>query len=377
MRSLTIEEMREIATRCGGVCLSKFYTNSVTKLRWRCVNGHEWEARPNNIKHGYWCPHCSGNAKLTTEEMQKLAGERGGECLSTKYTNGKTKLRWQCKKGHIWEAIPNSIKRNHWCPYCAGKARLNIEEMKTLATNHGGKCLSENYINLKSKLKWRCKEGYEWEATPGNIKSRGAWCMKCAGLDKLTIEEMRKLAVEHGGKCLSTIYKNNATKLLWRCADGHEWKATPSSITNSRWCPYCVAQIRENICRLIFENIFKLSFPKQRPKWLKNSRNNQMELDGYCEKLALAFEYHGEQHTTLSFFSNSESKLLQRKTDDELRRQLCKNNGIKLIEIPHTVDDKDLYDFIIFECKKNGVPIPEHKIVDYKKLKSTYHRQNL
>ena len=51
--------------------------------------------------------------------MRKLAIERGGKCLSTKYTSNKTKLRWQCKKGHEWEAIPHNIKQGHRCPKCS------------------------------------------------------------------------------------------------------------------------------------------------------------------------------------------------------------------------------------------------------------------
>ena len=43
--------------------------------------------------------------KSTIEEMQKLAEERGGKCLSKKYRNRYSKLTWQCKEGHQWDAI--------------------------------------------------------------------------------------------------------------------------------------------------------------------------------------------------------------------------------------------------------------------------------
>ena len=47
-KPLTIEEMHEIARSRGGTCLSETYVSS--KLRWRCAQGHEWEATPNNVK---------------------------------------------------------------------------------------------------------------------------------------------------------------------------------------------------------------------------------------------------------------------------------------------------------------------------------------
>ena len=57
--------------------------------------------------------------RLTIEEMQALAAKKGGKCLSTQYINAMTKLKWQCAEGHIWEARPNNIKNGGtWCPEC-------------------------------------------------------------------------------------------------------------------------------------------------------------------------------------------------------------------------------------------------------------------
>ncbi|PKP58873.1 MAG: hypothetical protein CVT88_06570 [Candidatus Altiarchaeales archaeon HGW-Altiarchaeales-1] len=95
--------------------------------------------------------------KITIEDMQKLAESKRGKCLSTEYVNALTKLKWMCKEGHTWEAIPKCIKSGHWCPYCAGNAKLTIEDMQELAKNNGGKCLSTEYINTRTKLKWQCK----------------------------------------------------------------------------------------------------------------------------------------------------------------------------------------------------------------------------
>ena len=72
---------------------------------------------------------------LTIEEMQRIAAERGGKCLSSKYINSNTKLQWQCKEGHEWEAIPASVKRGHWCPFCSGIIPLSIEDMQKNAAS--------------------------------------------------------------------------------------------------------------------------------------------------------------------------------------------------------------------------------------------------
>jgi len=118
-RSLTIEEMREIAKVRGGKCLSKQYVNTETKLLWQCSKGHKWEAKPGNVKHGTWCPYCAGHARLTIEAMREIAESHGGRCLSSTYTNVYTKLLWECAAGHQWEAIPMNIRAGSWCPVCA------------------------------------------------------------------------------------------------------------------------------------------------------------------------------------------------------------------------------------------------------------------
>ncbi|PKP58872.1 MAG: hypothetical protein CVT88_06565 [Candidatus Altiarchaeales archaeon HGW-Altiarchaeales-1] len=174
-----LKEMQELAKNNGGKCLSTEYINTRTKLKWQCKEGHTWKATPDNIKRSRWCPYCAGKAELTIGEMQELAKNKGGKCLSTEYVNALTKLKWMCKEGHTWEAIPNCIKSGHWCPYCAGNAKLTIEDMQELAKNKGGKCLSTEYINTDTKLKWQCKEGHTLEATPDKIK-RGQWCPICA-----------------------------------------------------------------------------------------------------------------------------------------------------------------------------------------------------
>lgn len=175
---------------------------------------------------------------FTILDMQKLAKKSDGLCLSKEYINSRTKLTWQCKEGHQWEAIPNSVKQGHWCPFCAGVRKGAIEEMQEIARDRGGQCLSPKYINSSTKLRWQCKQGHQWEAVPGSIK-QGTWCLTCTGLKKGTIDEMRIIAESKGGKYVSGKYINNDHKLTFRCKEGHQWLAAPRGIKLGRWCPVC------------------------------------------------------------------------------------------------------------------------------------------
>lgn len=365
---LTINDMQKLATKKGGQCLSKRYFNSQSKLKWECEKGHRWEATPSHVKYSTWCPVCGKNRPLTIKEMQEIAKSHGGKCLSQKYINSQTKLKWKCEKGHVWEAVPNSIKLGTWCFICGGKELLTIEEMRKIAESHEGKCLSNVYTNSKTRLKWQCNKGHIWEATPLTVKNQKSWCPVCAGIKPLTITEMQNIAKSRGGKCLSKQYFNNSTKLKWQCANGHVWEAKPDHVKRNRWCPMCNLGTGERITQKIFESIFGKKFPKVKPNWLLNKKGNKMEIDGYCDELKLGFEYQGEQHYKEFPIFQKKYNLTERISDDNLKRKLCKKHGVTLIEIPFNIEFEDLYNFIILECEKNNIFIPSKEAVKIENL---------
>ena len=82
--------MRRIARDRGGSCLSTEYINAMSKLKWICSKGHEWESSPAYVKQGTWCPDCGKTKKQTLEDMQDLSHERGGECISVEYIESRS-----------------------------------------------------------------------------------------------------------------------------------------------------------------------------------------------------------------------------------------------------------------------------------------------
>jgi hypothetical protein len=174
-----------------------------------------------------------------------------------------------------------------------------------------------------------------------------------------TLEKIQQFVAKRGGECLSKEYKNSKTKMEWRCHVGHVWRTTYDSIHSGQWCPYCSSGLYERICRCYFEQLFKKSFPKVRPDWLKNSRGNGMELDGYCKELSLAFEHNGRQHYTNE--SKWSKDLEKRKEDDRFKINQCKAKGITLIIIPELVEMlpvTQLREYIKTELQQQQYPIP-------------------
>ena len=102
--------------------------------------------------------------------------------------------------------------------------------------------------------------------------------------------------------------------------------------------------VREPRCREVLEKIFGLPFPKVRPEFLKNpepdqfGRHNNLELDGYCESLALAFEHNGSSHYTFPHVFNPTLKAYAKlKARDNYKIDRCRELGIVLL----IIKDKD------------------------------------
>jgi hypothetical protein len=384
-RKLTLEQIQNITASKGGECLSKKYTNNYTKLKFKCEKGHVWKTRPSGIKNANtWCPKCLFlSYRLELKEFQKIASDRGGRCISKEYVNSSTKLKWQCSEGHIWYARPGGIKfRNSWCNKCLQQTRkIGISFFKKLATKHNGKCLSNKYVNTHTKLKWQCSEGHIWYATPASIKgtkkSKGVWCKKCSRNPLILIEDCNNIASDRDGKCLSKKYVNSDTKLKWQCSQKHTWFAVISSIKRGTWCPSCNIFYNEALCKTTFEQIFNSKFIKVKPDWLVNKANNRMELDGYCSKYKIAFEYQGEQHFKKTYYNKENNKVLEKRIrDDRLKFRLCRENNIHLFIISYKDNMLELPELIKKKSQKLNLDIGKINFEKKIDLNLVYQHKN-
>jgi hypothetical protein len=109
-------------------------------------------------------------------------------------------------------------------------------------------------------------------------------------------------------------------------------------------------------CRKFLETIFQLPFPKSRPDFLRNPiTGNNLEIDCFNESLHLGVEYNGQQHYNYtSFFHRNPEASLNQKYRDEIKRRLCQENGIALIEVPYTIKFNDIGPYLNLRLKELG-----------------------
>lgn len=249
MAIYNIEDMKLLARDQNGKCLSKDYINFHSDLAWMCARGHTFDATPAQVKRGAWCKQCEHyvRRRITIEDLQEMAFNKGGKCISKKYIDQKTPLEWECEFGHRWFAKCAHMRSvGSWCPHCSGRAKMTIEQMQELAKKKGGVCLSKKYVNSHSKLKWQCDKGHKWMAEASHILA-GRWCphydcryRKVSEKLRGNIDELKEIAKERGGKLLSKEYTNRNIPLVWQCANKHQWEAKASNVKfGLTWCPFC------------------------------------------------------------------------------------------------------------------------------------------
>ena len=304
----TIDDMQEYARSRGGLCLSTEYKNSMTPLLWECAQGHQWWGKPNTVRSGNrWCKKCAGLEKKTVADMQAVAKTRSGKFCSETYRGDAANHTWQCIEGHQWEATPNRILRGGWCPVCSKgvserTVRFILEKLfqrpfptlkptwlvnqrggrmefdgfctdlglafeyqgvqhfqfnkrfhgddtafirrkeddkkkRELCEEHGVKLIVVTYETCLSELENKIRE----ECARLNVVIGAASnkiILHSAHLRR-NIEKMQRLAEEHGGFCLSEAYIDAHTKLHWQCAEGHQWWTLPNSVQQGSWCTKC------------------------------------------------------------------------------------------------------------------------------------------
>lgn len=103
-------------------------------------------------------------------------------------------------------------------------------------------------------------------------------------------------------------------------------------------------------CHRCIEEIYKKPFLSnvRTLDFLKNPETGRfLELDCYNEELKIAIEYNGIQHYKHpNQFNMTNEAFIKQLRRDELKRELCDNNGVYLITVPYTVKDKDIMEFI-------------------------------
>lgn len=290
------------------------------------------------------------------------------------------RLQLKCNLHGIFSDTTSNIRKKirqatRVCPYCNG-SRLHIMDLKSFVEDRKGTLKTKNY-RPDRKLLIKCDNGHHFPISSSNLL-RGKWCPKCAGKNK-TLSDVKAFLNKKGFTLLSKKYVRSIEKLKLMCPKGHLFYASFNKLQQGQSCTACKIFIGEEIVRLILQGIFKTEFPKTRSlSWLENKKTGaRLELDGYSKKLNLAFEHHGKQHLNAKTMYYDKEGLKVRKKLDVLKRQLCANHRVSLIEIDQVKNFEDAYAKVLYSLSEAGIAIPKHHLLPSKILKRVYSEDKI
>lgn len=239
----TPDDYRKLATNRGFNWLGPEVSNTVTKTRWQCDQGHKWYSIYSNIRKGSGCPYCAKKAPKRSADYHLLAKKRKFKWLGSTIKTVMDKTLWECEHKHRWESRYNDIQQGLGCPYCSNRARKIPRDYFALAHDKGYSWLGPEADNTHAKTTWQCAKGHRWESRYHDIQ-RGYGCPFCANSIPKTREDYYELAHERGCTWIGPKVKTTHVKTEWECSKKHRWYATYHSVLSEKGCPTCAIDRR-------------------------------------------------------------------------------------------------------------------------------------
>jgi hypothetical protein len=334
-RILPSEREQVITLRKGGAPLQGIHEEtkiSFSTVRWILAKAGvraTTQTRAHNNRDNYARQNARKLAAYGVatwdDVMQLFASDNGGRHVG-KFVSSRTNTTFICPAGHEFTAKPHNIQQGQWCRACVIDARrLSIEDLQELALKRGGRLLSTHANGADTKHTWRCAQGHEFKQTPTDIKG-GHWCSKCARNRPLTVEDLRALARQKGWELLSQTSAGCQKDHLWECPKGHVVKKQPNNLRFSE-CRQCAAGRHASKGQLFVLRAAREALPGREVICSELDAITPYELDVFIPSLRKAIEFDGVYFHALP---------KQRKRD-LAKDRLCREREIELLRIPETV----------------------------------------
>jgi hypothetical protein len=108
------------------------------RLEFECAEGHRFRSICDNVQRGSWCPVCSRPKKgkhrrLSLVDMESLAAQYGGRCLSPTYGGSSIPLLWECSQGHTFWKVRSFASWSSSFPPCSSNFLIYASDPEQFA----------------------------------------------------------------------------------------------------------------------------------------------------------------------------------------------------------------------------------------------------
>jgi hypothetical protein len=198
------------------------------KIWWLCAKGHEWRvAIYTRTAQRTGCPYCSGHrvaperslAALRPGVAREWHRDRNGALTPRAVTvMSNRRVWWRCgdHPEHEWRAAVDDRATGSGCPFCSGRrvwSGYNLARCFPAVAaewnrrRNGGRGPDSVHPSSSRRVWWRCARGHEWRASIAERTRRGSGCAECS----LTLRGMAHgtLAEAHPGVAREWCFERN------------------------------------------------------------------------------------------------------------------------------------------------------------------------
>ena len=321
-----------------------------------CPKHGDFPQRPNDHLRGRGCNTCYLESKWSnTDEFIEKAKKVHGD----KYTydnvdyKGSDKLvDITCPKHGDFPQSPSNHLQGRGCEDCFYENKRSntdkfIENAKKV---HGDKYTYDkvDYKTNKQDVIITCPKHGDFPQPPSS-HLQGNGCRDCHFESKRsnTDEFIEKAKKVHGDKYTydNVDYKGSDEIVYITCPKHGDVPQSPTNHLRGSGCPRCSESKGELIIAKLLNT---LEIQYDRGKRFENCRGfcKTLPFDFYLPEFNAVIEYDGLQHYEPVKRFGGDETFKKTQIYDEIKNKYCKDSGIKMIRIPHTIKFDDILPLI-------------------------------
>jgi len=221
----------------------------------------------------------TNSAALFLGRLRNAAAAEGISCLASAWDNWQASYPFECRHSHRFSCSASFVVQHRIaCPDCRDAERL--AKPKHVAYAKGGQCLETAWQGGGVRHRFQCARGHVWQAMPSKVMSEGSWCRRCAQQDhgvkrmrKDGLASLQEVAQLRGGKLFDTVYGGMYLRYRFSCSNGHSWQA--AGPTSYEVHGAGSVQTRSNASSIGYQMDSRVCKPRRRPNrvpaWPRNT----------------------------------------------------------------------------------------------------------
>ena len=356
--------------------LEKNYIDANTRMEYECDCGNTSEITFGNFQQGCRCKKCgikkrSNKRRYTYEYVKNYFEERDCHLLEEKYKNNRTKMEYECECGEKSEITFHKFKQGQRCMNCSGCEKHTLEYVQNCFLEKDCKLLTNEYVNGKTRMEYRCNCGNTSEISFNDFK-KGHRCNECgrektATKQKHTFEFVYNCFKKNGCELLEKKYRNNRMKMKYKCECKNESEITFGNFKKGQRCKRCSNRGYSKESQILFDIVYEKIDEKYKDKTYYATLNGEFGMnykkkcykyDYVNSKSKKVIEYNGSAwHATPNLKDNDigwhaldKNKTAKEARDyEKIKYEGLEKRGFKILTIWDFETKKD-FDATVQKC---------------------------